>query len=125
MDPLLIGAGVVVGLLVIAYLYFNRTRVVSVYHVGAVQERKDLLGKKILLYGFVKPVYGRAVKIVGLSGSIKGRSEIIPEGGNVLEGTMTREGFVVERVVKQLPGNWKIDWVNPAGLEKVNKPPYQ
>ncbi len=120
----LAGAVVLLVLVGLAYWYFNRQMAVKVYHVGAVQERSDLAGKKVLVYGFVKPVYGKAVKIVGFGGMIKGRSDLLPEGGNVLEGTLTKEGFVVEKVVKQVPGNWKIDWVNPVGFEKVNKPPY-
>ena len=120
MEPLLIAAGGLIALIVIVYFYLSRTRVVQVYHVGALAG-KELVGKKIFVYGFVTPVYGRAVKISGFGGTIKGRSDIAPAGGNVLEGVFEKDVFRIQRVVKQLPIGWRIEWVNPPSFKKVNK----
>lgn len=120
---LLVGAFLAVLLAVVAYAFLARKQRVAVYHVGAVIGRKDLLGKKVLVYGFVKPVYGKAVKIVGFGGTIKGRSDVVPQSGCVLEGVLEADGFMVTRIVKDVPGNWILEWVNPPGNApaKVNK----
>jgi hypothetical protein len=40
----------------------------------------------------------------------------------VLEGVLQKGVFTVNRVVKQIPGNWKIQWVNPPGFKKESNP---
>ena len=123
MDMILVAGALLVIMLAIGFFLATRRRVARVYHVGALVGRTDLVGKKLLVYGFVKPVYGKAVKIVGFGGNIKGRCEVTPAGGAVLEGVMEKDGFAVQRVVTQLPSNWVVEWMNPPGKgsPKINK----
>lgn len=112
-------AGVVVLFLVGLWI-LNRPRRVLVYHIGAVQQRLGQLeGKKFLVYGFVRPVYGTKVRLVGLGGEIRGVSTLLPSEGAVLSGRLVGGVFQVESVIKQAPAAWKLEFVGPAQSMKA------
>jgi predicted ABC-type sugar transport system permease subunit len=114
MDPMLIAAaaGLLISLAVVVWYLMFRKQLVKVYHVGAISSQlKELEGQKILVYGFMKPVYGKAVKLVGHGGTIKARSNFYPSGGKVFEGTIKDGIFWIEKKIDQTPGNWRLEWV--------------
>ena len=90
MEVLVLGGVLgVVAIVVAAWLYINRPKSVRVWHVGAVIAQKaELNGKQFMVYAFVKPVYGRRVRLVGYGGTMKGRSTMLPKQGSVLEGKL-------------------------------------
>lgn len=108
----MVAAGLVVVGAVFWYFRFHKKRV-RVYHVGAVKKKlNELEGQKLLVYGFVKPVYGRAVRLVGYGGTIKGRSKLYPREGKVFEGVLRKGIFWVDEVVEKVPSNWQLEWVS-------------
>ena len=124
-DLWVVGAavGVVVVLAVVVLLLSKKRKKAYIFHVGAVMENPTHFeGQRFMLYGFIDPVYGKSVRIRGLGGVIKGRSSILPAGGSVMEGTFKDGAFGVERMIKQLPGNLDIAWVEPAASRKKKEP---